>query len=187
MDLLAESNGPATSLRVLSLFDTEFNDSFKPKDIVLKKVEQYKRQSSSNVVLEGDEMFEPQKVDVYDLKISFKNASAKDTILKEMKNLTFMYTIELLPPTSKTSVIPVTCEDEEKKRNIAPIDLAEKGDNDITNGMPLKEKEGANCKDHLIEALDVSKEYQIRVNTILNGKPVASITESFGPLKLKED
>ena len=187
MDLLAESNGPATSLRVLSLFDTEFNESFRPKDIVLKKVKQYERQSSSNVVLDGDDMFEPQKVDVYDLKISFKNASAKDTILKEMKNLTFMYTIEVFPPTSKTSVIPVTCEEEENKRNIAPVDLAEKGDNDITNGMPLKEKEGANCKDDVIEALDVSKEYQIRVNTILNGKPVASTMESFGPLKLKED
>ena len=182
LDLLAESHGPATSLRVLALFDTELNLSFKAGDIKLKQSLKYKREDSKNVAIDDGETFVQEEVEVYDLQVSFKNATAKEEMLKHMNEMSFMYTIEIFPPTKKCSVIPVTFETQSKKQsNVLEVDMVEKGDKDKI-GIRLTELEN----EKTLKELEVTKEYTIRVNTVVNGKTLASKIESFGPLKKTE-
>ena len=81
-----------------------------------------------------------------------------------------MYTIELFPPTKKTCVIPVPmAKRREEKSAIESEDIR------LTKIDNVVHK--------ILEDLEVSKEYKIRVNTIVDGHTLGYRTESFGPLK----
>ena len=192
LDLLAESAGPATSLRVLALFDKELNKSFKSGDITFIEAPMYhKRKTLKNVAMGDGNLFEQKEEDVYDLKVGFEHAPALNGIFSHMKDMSFLYTIELFPPTQKTSVIPVIIG--RKTKYISDnADVEEKGDTDGT-GIALKEKTSSSSVVKELENLEplkdleVFKEYSIRVNTIVNGKTLAYNTEWFGPIKSKTD
>ena len=108
---MAESSGAAASLRVISQFDTEFNLSFNPGDVKLTKIDQDPIFSSKNIIGEGDDPFEQAKIDAYGVKINFEHAPAFTGIYKHMKDIAYMYTIEVLEKTGDTTkkiqVIPV--------------------------------------------------------------------------------
>ena len=187
---MAESSGPAASLRVIALFDTEFNLSFNPGDVRLEKIDQDPIYSSKNIAVPGEEnSFAQAKISAYGVKIHFQHAQAFTGIFKHMKNMAFMYTIELFEntgdgKTQKIQVIP------------CPVPVDTKRDTDagkqINNGdgteMPLI-SESSKIKEfeclEKITNLEISKEYTIRVNTIINGKTLGYKTESFGPLQQK--
>ena len=106
-----------------------------------------------------------QDENVYEILVSFENAPAIGCVLKHMKEdakKTLIYTIELFPRTQNSEIqkIPVA----------------------------FGEKEKTAIKDiFLAEISDFSKEYTVRVNTMVNGKMLAFQDLSFGPMKKKSD
>ena len=124
MDLLANSSGVSTSLRVLSLFDTEFNKSFKPGDIVIKQESQDNISASKNTFAEG--VFKEQQIAVYGIRVRFQHATALKGIFSHMTKVAIMYTVELFEKTKdhegkegkkKIQVIPVEIQNDFKSLN----------------------------------------------------------------------
>ena len=191
LDLLAESSGPTASLRVIAQFDTEFNMSFKPGDIRLTKINQEPIYSSKNIISGDATPFEQTKINVYGIKVNFEHADAYTGIFPHMKNTVFMYTIELFEKMEdgnmqKIQVIPVSIEGAAASlvcKVAAGGDKLSKGNLEgslplITDASPVKELE---CVEPITN-LDMSKEYTIRVNTMINGKTLGYKTETFGPV-----
>ena len=193
LDLLAQSSGPAASFRVIALFDTEFNLTFQPGDVRLEKVDQDPIYSSKHIAVRGGEenSFTQTKISAYGVNVYFEHSPAFTGIFKHMKNMEFMYTIELFENTGKGK--------KEKIQIIpCPVIIVEnmKADNDDDGqqtkkdgtGMPLmslsSKKKEFECLE-TITNLEMSKEYTIRVNTIINGKILGCKTESFGPLQTR--
>ena len=177
LNLLAESSGTETSLRVLALFDRELNNSFKPEDIKFQFQKQHSRLSSTNVVREKNcqKTFIQKEIEVYDVKVTFKHAPARNGIISHMKeiqrDIQFMYTIELSPATKTTYVIPVIID----RPKFANDQLSIEDKEGTTKSNLVKELE------HIapLRDLEFSKEYSVRVNTIVNGKTLAYRTETF--------
>ena len=173
MDFLAESHGRATSLRILSLFDTEFNEIFRVPDIVFPKLPPRieKRVTINNILTCIGDKCEEEKQDRYDLEVSFDHAPANDTIFKHMSDKDhFLYTVEILPRTTKSSVNAV--ENTSNHSEAGKDELGEKG------------KKAGNIT--LLD-LEPSKQYTIRVNTVVNGITLGSRKETIGPVKVVED
>ena len=192
LNLLAETHGPSTSLRVLALFDVDFNKELKVKTIdtgrkvdgkkVLPEITQ--RQSSQNIIDDESGEFEQEKVEVYNLDVYFDDAPAlNDGVLKVMKDCTsdtsIMYTIELFPPTKKTSVIPYQVpeikESKEEPEEAEKLEMNEKGEN---NSRQWRGK---------LEELEIKQEYTVRVNTVANGKTLSSKVIHLDPIKSKNE
>ena len=174
LDLLAECHGPATSLRVLALFDKEFNKELMVPDITFPnlppKIE--KRKTTKNLIgLEETTCIE-QYEERYDMEITFKPAPAEYTLFHYMKNMVFIYTIELSPSTTKTSIIPIA--------NLGDKTLELDGTFGKTSSTSGKWKQVG--ESHLLENLDPAKEYTVQVNTVVNGITLASIIETFGSI-----
>ena len=199
MNLLAKTHGPSTSLRVLALFDPEFNRELKIPAIDLgSKVdgktvppEIRQRQSAQNMILPETGEFEEEKVEVYNLDVYFDDAPALTKgvleVMRDRKEDTaFMYTIELSPPTKKSSVI--SCElktrEETKKNNDKmnddEVELTEKGEKNAGE-KETRERRGT------LEDLEIKKEYTIRVNTVVNGKTLASKVTHIPAMKSKNE
>ena len=170
LNLLAESHGPATSLRVLALFDSEFNKDLKVPDINFPTLPptKSKRIGSKNISIDDGGMFEQEEVEFYNLDISFDPAPANEGILAEMKkDISLMYTVEIFPPTKKTSIDAVTIPIQAQQPpnpNEDEIEMAKKGDK--AGNVTLYE-------------LEPSKEYTICVNTVVDGKTLACKMETF--------
>ena len=187
LDLLADSSGISSSLRVLALFDQEFNNSFKPGDIKFTEGPCYKRKGKRNVAIGEGNLLEQEEQDVYDLTVTFEHARALNGVFSHMKDISLIYTIELIQDTQKIYVIPVQIESQKKYAN-GDLGVAEKGDIEAT-GLALIDKTGASTMGSQsnqvkeletiepLRYLSVSKEYAIRVNTIVNGKTLAYTTE----------
>ena len=199
LNLLAKTHGPSTSLRVLALFDPEFNRELKIPAIDLgSKVdgktvppEIRQRQSAQNMILPETGEFEEEKVEVYNLDVYFDDAPALTKgvleVMRDRKEDTaFMYTIELSPPTKKSSVI--SCElktrEETKKNNDKmnddEVELTEKGEKS-DGEKETRERRGT------LEDLEIKKEYTIRVNTVVNGKTLASKVTHIPAMKSKNE
>ena len=198
LNLLAKTHGPSTSLRVLALFDPEFNKEMKIKSIdtgekidgkvVAPKIRM--RQSAQNIIVDDSGEFEQEKVEVYNLDVSFDDAPAlTDGVLSIMKcyepDTSFMYTIELFPPTKKTSVIACTrdqvtnSKDSKEKSEETELEKLE-------NGTELREKSTGQFKETL-EDLEIKQEYTVRVNTVVNGKTLSSKVIHLDPIKSKNE
>ena len=192
LNLLAETHGPSTSLRVLALFDVDFNKELKVKTIdtgkkldgkkVLPEITQ--RQSSQNIIDDESGEFEQEKVEVYNLDVYFDDAPAlNDGVLKVMKDCTtdtaIMYTIELFPPTKKTSVIPYEVpeikESKEAPEEAEKLEMNEKGENNLIQWRGK------------LEELEIKQEYTVRVNTVANGKTLSSKVIHLDPIKSKNE
>jgi len=195
LDLLAESSGAAASLRVISQFDTEFNLSFNPGDVKLTKIDQDPIFSSKNIIGEGDDPFEQAKIDAYGVKINFEHAPAFTGIYKHMKDIAYMYTIEVLEKTQqdnkdttkKIQVIPVAIDSNvtSDKENFGSKKQINNDGTDIpliSGTSPVLEMESVEP----VTNLDMTKEYIIRVNTMINGKTLGYKMESFGPITKKD-
>ena len=172
LDLLAESRGLAISLRVLALFDAEFSEELIVPDIIFPNLPPKigKCETSKNVAIDDGKPFKQDEVEIYNLEVSFEEAPANKGILMFMENVSSLYTIELSPPTKTTSIIPVPKAKISKKKS-----HLESEDIELTKR--------SNVVHAVLADLEVSKEYKIRVNTIVDGKILAYRTESFGPIK----
>ena len=186
---------------MLALFDKELNNSFKPADIKFPDEPKYhKRKSSKNIATDDGSILQQREEDVYDLQITFQHAPAINGVFSHMKDISLMYTVELFPPTPKTSVIPVIIGNHKKCAN-NDLELGEKENTDGTH-LALNEKtsdwqypaisEATPVKTELeniepLKDLQIPQEYWIRVNTRVNGKTLAYRTEWFGPIKPKMD
>ena len=170
LNLLAESHGPATSLRVLALFDSEFNKDLKVPDIIFPTLPptKSKRVGSKNISVDDGGMFEQEEVEYYNLDVSFDHAPANEGILAEMKgDISVMYTVEIFPHTKETSIVAVTLPprgQQPPSLNEDEIEMAKKDDK--VGNVTLKE-------------LTPSKEYTICVNTVVDGKTLACKMETF--------
>ena len=174
LNLLAESHGPATCLRVLALFDTEFNEALIVPDIIFPTFPPQisKRECTKNIAFDDGKTIKQKEVEIYNLDVSFEEAPASRGILMFMENISSMYTIELFPPTKKTCVIPVPVSKRSEKKS-------------AVKSKDIHMTKIDNVVHKVLEDLEVSKEYRIRVNTIVDGHTLGHRTESFGPLKSK--
>ena len=176
LDLLSVSHGPAASLRVLALFDTEFNKELKVPDITFPnlppKIE--KRVTSKNqITFDGKTCVELEE-ERYDLDIKFEHAPANETLFTHMRDMFFIYTIELSPPTTKTSIIPVSNDSNTKDSHVVELE--------VNSRRSTSGKWKTAGERHILEDLDPTKEYTVQVNTVVNGITLAKRKESFGPI-----
>jgi hypothetical protein len=189
LDLLANSSGVSTSLRVLSLFDTEFNKSFKAGDIDIKQESQDNISCSKNTFAGSEGIFKEQQMAVYGIKVQFQHATALKGIFSHMTNVAIMYTVELFEKTKdhegkegkkKIHVIPVEIEDDFKSYNENDINIQKEK---MLELEPIAPEQFNMVQVERITKLEMSKEYIVCVNTVVNGKTLASKTEVFGPVQ----
>ena len=162
LDLLAESHGSTTCLRVLALFDSEFNEELVVPDIIFPSMPKFKSVNTAEEMRNDKE----KNNQCYDLPVKFLDAPSKNGILEFMNVKTFSYIISLHPPTKSTSSFEIMA----KTEYIQKEDEIEKSPQEYF------------C---MLEDLDISKEYVIRIDTNLNGKVLGTRTEFFGPIKYK--
>ena len=168
LNFLTQSQGLATSLRVLALFDEDFYDDLRVPDICFPNLppKTEKRIYSKNVIKILEDAVElQQEEERYDLDVAFDHAPANKTLFKDFGKMFFHYTIEISPQTESTSIIVVQNKTNQKNTEALGLVVAE---ND-TGHVVLKD-------------LDPSKEYIINIKTVADGIPIASRTEKFGPL-----
>ena len=173
LNLLTESKGLASALRVLALFDENFYEDLKVPDIYFPnlppKIE--KRVCSKNVVsISKDNVELLQEEDRYDLDVRFNHAPANKTLFKRFAKMSFYYTIEIAPQTENTSIIAL--------KNVNNLKNFER-----QNSMKLMKED--DVAENVLEDLDPTKEYTVTVKTIANGVPLAFRTETFGPITKK--
>ena len=177
LDLLAVRSGCADSLRVLALFDKGLSKKFKAGDLDLSFLEFHKRKAEINIWnVEGKITQKEDENKTYDISVKFSSAPAIKEIVSRLKDVTWMYTVEIQPPTLKSSVKP-----------------AERMDKDHNNGMHEEGKDGtemteltqpkSNLMGAILEDLDTSTEYSISVSTIVNGRTLAQRSERIKPKK----
>ena len=166
LNLLTESQGRATSLRILALFDEDLHNDLRVPDIIFPNPpsQMYTRTTSKNVVSISEGLTElQQEEERYDLEVTFDHAPANETLLKQFHEMFLHYTIEISPETKTTSMIAVQNE---------------------TNNMKFEKldsmKNYAGSK--VLKDLDPSKEYTIRIRTVADGIKLASRMEKFGPI-----
>ena len=162
LDLLAESHGATTCLRVLALFDSEFNEELVVPDIIFPSMPKFKSVNTTEQMMNNKE----RQVRCYDLPLKFRDAPFKAGMLRFMEVKTFSYIISLYPPTKSTSSYEIMA----KTKYIQKEGEIEKSPQEYF------------C---MLEDLDISKEYVIRIDTNLNGKELGNRTEFFGPIKKK--
>ena len=173
LNLLVESKGLASALRVLALFDENFYEDLKVPDIYFPnfppKIE--KRICSKNVVSISEDNVELlQEEDRYDLEVRFDHAPANRTLFKWFAKMSFYYTIEITPQTETTSIIAL--------KNVCNLKNFERQ-------ISMKSMKEEDVAENVLEDLDPTKEYTVTVKTIANGIPLAFRTETFGPITKK--
>ena len=192
LDLLAEASGIDTSLRVLVLFDNEFSQKFKVGNLDISLVRYHKRKSSevNFANYEEDTMTgheEEQKV--YDVSVEFEVAPAACDIISKFPNyVTYLYMVEIEPPTARSYVIPVLPGDygtmPQEVETAIQVQQSD-GGNNMGNTIEMEESNRKSLmpirmKQVLFE-LEIAKEYLVHVSTIVNGRILARRTERIMP------
>ena len=178
MNLLAENNGPATSLRVFAIFDSEFNKDLTVPDIKFPHpAKVFNRSITKNISVDDGEAPQQQEVRLCNLDISFDHCPAQEGILAEMRKekKSFMYTVEIIPPTKKTSIVAV---------NVQSAGQQPPSSNQEEVEMAKQTEKGENVT---LEDLELSKEYTICINTVVDGKSLACKVETVGPIKITSE
>ena len=196
LNLLAETSGPTTSLRVLALFDEKLNSIFKAQDLKMMITKSETQQTDE----EGLGSFVVQ--------FSFKEAPAMSGVFKQFKKYLpvvekIMYNLEIFPPIQKLQKskklrveIPIAVAPQSiPKPGSVGVDAAEAGESmehvDLNSDV---EQEASDAADRItipkkiaLSDLEISNEHSIRISTIVNGKTLAYQMASFGPMKIKEE
>ena len=183
LDLLAESSGVATSLRVLALFDKNLRFKSEPSNLKVSMV------SYHDAVEEEEDKENDNKHQVYDVDVEFEDAKAVKELFSQIKKSTWVYTVEINPPTTRSSIKHV-----KSGQSYADV-VAGKGDvngagvemqplTTIQSVSPEHTTKESRMKVPLYD-LEPTKEYVIRVCTIVNGKTISRRTEKIKPKILK--
>ena len=185
LDLLAESSGVATSLRVLALFDKNLRFKSEPSNLKVSTV------SFHDAIEDSEEKEDENKHQVYDVDVEFEEARAVKELFSKIKSwrgkqsASWVYTVEIAPPTKRSSIKHVR-----SGQSYADIVAGRYGGNDagiemqplttIQNVSPEHKAKESRMKVALFD-LEPTKEYVIRVCTIVNGKTISRRTEKIKP------
>ncbi len=152
LDLLAESSGISVSLRIMSLIDKKFRIRAEPQYL--------------KVIREGDLV-----------RVEFMDAPFVMEILPNMRRVVCIYTVEIIPPTKKSSVVAFKAGKAKGKcgRN---VNVDAKGDTEME---PINAEAENSTKKTEFTGLDPEREYIIRVSTVMNGRSIASSAQSVEP------
>jgi len=249
LDLLAESSGISTALRIIALFDKRLRCKIQPCNVQVKinalpastaKEETAQEgpetidqdqfhsliESRSNSVVgasgDGGPVYEVPgpgtvyakpnknnkqangglggvalKRDVYDAIVEFEDAEAIEDMFSCIKNLSYLYTIEITPPTSSTSVQSIRIgEDGEhdfflsvhKDMRVDTVDSAGAETLEISNLKPEEGAENVHRKKMQVPliGLEVDTDYTVRISTIVNGRTIARKVERIKALQPKK-
>jgi len=251
LDLLAESSGIATALRILALFDKSLRSKIEPSNVSVRidaaaaaaaaaaKEDAADQDQFHSLVYEsrhnsliggsagdggpiysdpdyqaadtmGPIYSQPMKKqngggpapyvtvtpgkDTYDAVVEFEDAEAIKDMFSCIKNLSYLYTVEIQPPTSSTSVQSIRInEDGEpdfflsvqhdvRLHEVDATDSAEVVEiSDLNREEPKKPKKMGVP----LIGLEAERAYTVRISTIVNGRTIARKVEHIKPLKPK--
>ena len=182
LDLLATSSGIATSLRVLALFDKNLRFKSEPSDLRVSLVSYHDTVEESDTTINEEGQITGTKV--YDVDVEFGDAKAFKELFSQIKKAAFVYTVEINPPTARSSIkaIKPFVEVPTGVENGADVGVEMQPLTTIQNVTPEHRPTASRMKVSLYD-LDPRLEYSIRVCTIVNGKTISRKTEK---LKSKE-
>ena len=187
LDLLATSSGIATSLRVLALFDKNLRFKSEPSDLKVSLVNYHdSTEGHDNIASEeGGADEDPGKHRVYDVDVEFGDAKAIKELFSQIKKVACIYTVEIQPPTTRSSIKAVKV-----GQSYADVVKGQNTSNDVGVEMqPLTTIQNVTPEHHAKSSkmrvslydLEPTKEYSIRVCTIVNGKTISRKTEKIKP------
>ena len=194
LDLLAVSSGVAHSLRILVLFDKVFRSRFEPGALHFSNLYYHENDGKINIAEKDSGMsVEEKKKSVYNVTVTFKEAIALNRIFAKRKDLSCIYTVEILPRTARSSIMKAINIGKrgwrwalrEMRRSLkSEGDM--NGETDENGGekkvSKLEEVSEqslfTNWKVRLYD-LEIEREYTIRVCTIINGRKIAQRIEKL--------
>ena len=187
LDLLAVASGIPHSLRILVLFDRSFRLRFQPGPFQFSNLYYHDCNGKINIAEKDSGMsVEEKRKNVFNVTLEFKEAVAISKVFGKRKDLSCIYTVEILPRTARSSITTA-------------INLGNRGGKWALEEMrrhklesqstPItKEKEieqvsqppsvFSNWKVRLYD-LEIEKEYTIRASTIINGRSIAQRIEKL--------
>ena len=187
LDLLAVASGIPHSLRILVLFDRSFRLRFQPGPFQFSNLYYHDCNGKINIAEKDSGMsVEEKRKNVFNVTLEFKEAVAISKVFGKRKDLSCIYTVEILPRTARSSITTA-------------INLGNRGGKWALEEMrrhklesqstPItKEKEieqvsqppsvFSNWKVRLYD-LEIEKEYTIRASTIINGRSIAQRIEKI--------
>jgi len=207
LNLLTESTGIASSLRILAMFDNDFCERMQASNVRVAEC-------VKNLVSD-DEKQEPQEMDI---KVDFEHAEAVKDIFTSTADFSHMYTIEISPPgrSPKVMSIPIG-PDGQPKFGQGVFAPNSEGDNDprkirdptellydqktgespchentedeelmtgnTTAVVDMGEKDVSTKISVPLKGLSVQQEYAITVCTIVNGHTIAKTIKQFNPMR----
>ena len=189
LDLLSTSSGIATSLRILALFDKNLRFKSEPSDLKVSLVNYHESNIGHENIAseEGGIEHDEEKQKVYDVDVEFGDAKAVKDLFSQIKKASCVYTVEINPPTTRSSIKAVKV-----GRSYADVVAGRNGGGDvgvemqplttIQNVSPEHTDNKSRMKVTLYD-LEPCKEYVIRVCTIVNGKTISRRTEKIKPKK----
>ena len=189
LDLLSTSSGIATSLRILALFDKNLRFKSEPSDLKVSLVNYHESNIGHENIAseEGGIEQDEEKQKVYDVDVEFGDAKAVKELFSQIKKASCVYTVEINPPTTRSSIKAVKV-----GRSYADVVAGRNGGGDagvemqplttIQNVSPEHKDNKTRMKVTLYD-LEPCKEYVIRVCTIVNGKTISRRTEKIKPKK----
>ena len=186
LDLLASSSGIAPSLRILALFDRNLRCKIEPGNVHINQLgEQHHRISDGNVVSPEGVTEVQVKKKVYDVEVEFEDAEAIKDIFSTIKKITYLYTVEIQPPTDISSVTAIEVNSSKKAVRKTPAGDATDACEVTFAGTEMETMENGLCLKRRMKVplyhLEPKKEYKIRVCTIVNGRTIARRVERIKP------
>ena len=192
LNLLAETSGPTTSLRVLALFDEKIHSIFEARQmaIKIKKSDEPKQNSQTQGTEDG--------LDDYEVSISFQEPFAINGMFTRMKRYldttSIHYQVEIFPTIPKLQKSKkLWIESVKTKEKVLPTDeeniwkkTFEENRRVFPKKISLRSLDIVTCS---FEELRIGKENRntrmIRVNTIVDGKTLSYQNVWIGPIKRK--
>ena len=151
LNLLTCSSGLAPSIRILSLFDADFRAKSEVRNLSVN------RSDSGETV-----------------KVEFADAVSVAEIFSQAKEVAFIYTVEILPATPKSSVAIF---------NPGAGDSHGHGVTNATGDTEMQPLNNGKAKSTEFVGLDPDKEYSIVISTVADGRTIARKREIIKPKK----
>ena len=190
LDLLAVSSGIAHSLRILVLFDRQFRARFQPGDFEFSNLYFHDNNGKINIAEKDSGMsLEEKRKNVFNVTLEFKEAIAVHKVFGKQKDLSCIYTVEIMPRTARSSITKAInvgkrgwkwalremrrqkLESQSSPKSLSK-ELAQVSEQSLLSNWKVR-----------LYDLEIEKEYTIKASTIINGR---NITQRIEKLKAKD-
>ena len=186
LDLLAVASGIPHSLRILVLFDRSFRLRFQPGPFKFTNLYYHDSNGKINIAEKDSGMsVEEKRKNVFNVTLEFKEAVAINKVFGKRKELSCIYTVEILPRTARSSITTAINLGNSGWKWALQEMKRHKLESQSTPQTKVKELEKVseksmftNWKVRLYD-LEIEKEYTIRASTIINGKSIAQRIEKL--------